>query len=118
MVRLTDGTTSPPTPNMPISGRIADLRIRDGGNLITIGALDLVDNAFAVPAATGCGHPAGRLDAAIDAGQGLPSPAGNDTLILNGSSALAVPTRSSPARSSQIGRKWAAIGAGVRTRGR
>ena len=91
MVSLTDGTTNPPPPNTPISGNIADLNVLDDGNLVTIGVLDLVDNAFAVPTANGCGHPAGRLDAAINARQGLPSPAGNNTLILNGSSALAEP---------------------------
>jgi hypothetical protein len=91
MVSLTDGTTSPPPPNTPISGNIANLDVVDNGNLVTIGVLDLVDNAFAVPAANGCGHPAGRLDGAINARQGLPSPAGNNTLILNGSSALALP---------------------------
>ena len=90
VVNLTDGTTSPPPPNTPISGNIANLDVLDDGNLVTIGVLDVVDNAFAVPAATGCGHPAGRLDGAINAQQGLPSPAGNDTLILNGSSALAL----------------------------
>ena len=89
VVNLTDGTTSPPLPNTPISGNIANLDVLDDGNLVTIGVLDLVDNAFAVPTANGCGHPAGRLDAAINARQGLPSPAGNNTLIINGSSALA-----------------------------
>ncbi len=90
-VSLTDGTTSPPPPNTPISGNIANLDVLDDGNLVTIGNLDLVDNAFAVPGASGCGHPAGRLDGAINARQGLPAPAGNNTLILNGSSALAEP---------------------------
>ncbi len=42
-----------------------------------------VDDAFAVPAATGCGILPGLLDFAVNAKQGLPSPAGANRLELN-----------------------------------
>jgi hypothetical protein len=40
------------------------------------------DDSFAVPGATGCGL-LGVLDAAVNLQQGLPSPAGNNNLVLN-----------------------------------
>jgi hypothetical protein len=40
------------------------------------------DNTFAVPGATGCG-PNGSLDAAVNAVVGLPSPSGNNHLVLD-----------------------------------
>jgi hypothetical protein len=91
VLNLTDGTTSPPPPNTPISGNIADLTVLDGGNLVTVGVLDLVDNAFAGPTANGCGS-GDALDALVNARAGLPSPAGTNTAILNGISALALPS--------------------------
>jgi hypothetical protein len=50
------------------------------------------DSTFAVPGATGCGpNGDGSLDAAVNAVVGLPSPAGNNHLVLDdASSALAV----------------------------
>jgi hypothetical protein len=44
------------------------------------------DNTFAVPAARGCGL-LGVLDPAVNLQQGLPSPAGNNNLVLNDASA-------------------------------
>lgn len=93
---LTVGTTDPPAPNEPITG--------DGGTLdsgpiagtdgaASIGAIGatLVDNAFAVPAATGCGPLGlGLLDPVINAKVGLPSPAGHNTAIIKSDSELAV----------------------------
>jgi len=40
------------------------------------------DSSFAVPAATGCG-PAGTADATINSRLGLPSPSGNNNVVLN-----------------------------------
>lgn len=47
----------------------------------------LTDDIFSVPAATGCG-PGGVADDAINATLGLPSPSGNNHLVLNGNDAL------------------------------
>jgi hypothetical protein len=87
VLSMTTGTTSPPPPNTPISGNFADLEFNDEFTNITIGVLDLVDNAFSAPGANGCGS-GGNLDSAVGAIVGLPSAAGNNTAILNGSSAL------------------------------
>jgi hypothetical protein len=67
-----DGTPNP-------SGRLARLT-----GLSTQG-----DDSFAVPAATGCGL-LGVLDPAVNAQQGLPSPAGNNNLVLNNASAAVI----------------------------
>jgi hypothetical protein len=79
---LTDGTTSPLAPNHPISGGLASLGFFFGFTLVTLHDLVLVDNSFAVPAASGCG-PAGSLDAAVNRKEGLPSAPGHNTVILD-----------------------------------
>lgn len=49
---------------------------------VTLSGGTLADNTFAVPGASGCG-PLGLADLAVDLKQGLPSPSGNNTLVLN-----------------------------------
>lgn len=79
---LTTGTTAPPPPNTPITGKVpgfgpdpSDPRI----SLVTDGVL--VDNAFAAPRARGCG-PHGALDRLVNRLADLPSPAGMNTAVL------------------------------------
>jgi hypothetical protein len=57
---------------------------------VVLAILDAVatDDTFSVPAATGCG-PRGVADAAINSLLGLPSPSGNNHLVLNGDSLFA-----------------------------
>lgn len=55
--------------------------------VLTITDSTLTDDIFSVPAATGCG-PGGVADDAINATLGLPSPSGNNHLVLNGNDAL------------------------------
>jgi hypothetical protein len=50
--------------------------------LVTLSGGTLEDNTFAVPGASGCG-PLGIADLAIDLKDGLPSPAGDNSLVLN-----------------------------------
>jgi hypothetical protein len=50
--------------------------------LVTLSGGTLEDSTFAVPGANGCG-PLGIADLAIDLKDGLPSPAGDNSLILN-----------------------------------
>jgi hypothetical protein len=58
--------------------------------LVSTGAVQ-GDDTFAVPGATGCG-PNGALDAAVNALVGLPSPSGNNHLVLeDATSALLLP---------------------------
>jgi hypothetical protein len=79
---LTTGTTSPPPPNQPISGKIAEVQAQDEFELLDINGSTFVDNAFAVPAANDCGgHLAFLLDPLIDATLGLPAPSGTNTVI-------------------------------------
>ncbi len=73
----TFGTTSPPPPNTPESGHVDSVE-HVGKELVIIGTV--VDNAFAAPAATGCG-PSGALDHVVNAVGGLPSPPGTNNAV-------------------------------------
>jgi hypothetical protein len=85
ILNLTTGTTSPPPPNKPISGNGGVLESNAEGDLLTISKNSLVDNSFAAPKAKGCGGFFSFLiDPIINAKLGLPSAAGSNTAILNG----------------------------------
>jgi hypothetical protein len=82
---LTVGTTHPPPPNEPITGKLGQIGAKDGFNFVEIIGHTQVDNAFSAPAATGCGGPLAFLvDPLIDSKIGLPSPAGYNTIIHTG----------------------------------
>jgi hypothetical protein len=86
-LQLTDGTTAPPAPNKPISGHFGtgSEEIEGGRELLRVSGNKLVDNAFSVPVAEGCGGLAAFLiDPILDAKLGLPSAAGKNTAILEG----------------------------------
>jgi hypothetical protein len=91
-LHLTTGTTSPPPPNQPLTGSLGTPKsvIEEGYELNKITDNTLVDNAFTVPPAEGCG---GRLayliDPRIDHTLGLESPAGRNTVILTGTHRIA-----------------------------
>jgi hypothetical protein len=86
VLHLTDGRTSPPAPTQPIQGSASLLEGRAKGKITRIAKVSLVDNDFAVPAASGCGGSlSAALDLVVDADIGLPSPAGSNTAIMNGS---------------------------------
>jgi hypothetical protein len=83
-LKLTTGTTSPPGPNKPISGKVGTISAKDGFEFLEITNNTLVDNAFSAPEASGCGGIFSFLiDPLIDAKLGLPSVAGNNTAIQN-----------------------------------
>jgi len=83
-LNLTTGTTSPPEPNKPISGKVGKIVFKDEFNFTEISANTLVDNAFAAPEATGCGGIfAFLVDPIINGKLGLPSAAGQNTAIQN-----------------------------------
>jgi AcrR family transcriptional regulator len=80
VLKLTVGTTSPPPPNKPITGHLA---FSGGDGFFRFKGV-LVDNMFAMPAATGCGGSISPLvDRAVNTQLGLPSAAGHNTQILN-----------------------------------
>jgi hypothetical protein len=82
---LTTGTTSPPEPNKPISGKIGTVELKDEFNLFVVKENTLVNNSFAAPKAEGCGGIFSFLiDPLVNGKLGLPSAAGHNTAILNG----------------------------------
>ncbi len=89
-LKLTTGTTSPPPPNQPITGDPGELEGRDEGKLLVDKENRLVDNSFAAPGANGCGGLFSFLvDPFVESIVGVPSPAGTNTAILEGSTYLA-----------------------------
>jgi hypothetical protein len=102
LLRLTDGVTSPPPPAKPITGRLGRFEEEvENASMTVVYDDSLVDNAFSVPGAEGCG---GRfsplLDPLLDAKLGLPSRAGRNSAILN-SSALRLALVEDIARSEE-----------------
>ncbi|MEO5878356.1 MAG: hypothetical protein ABIS86_11685 [Streptosporangiaceae bacterium] len=69
--------TNPPPPNTPIEGSPPEVVQDDPPVLKTT----VVDNAFSVPKASGCGAGLGLLDLAVNLYAGLPSAAGKNTAI-------------------------------------
>jgi hypothetical protein len=85
ILNLITGTTKPPAPNKPIKGKLGTVSSRAEGGILVISNNSLVDNSFAAPKASGCGGSFSSLiDPIINAKLGLPSAAGNNTAILNG----------------------------------
>jgi hypothetical protein len=85
VLNLTTGTTSPPAPNKPISGSPGTLTFDPEGTLFTISGNSLVNNSFPAPATNGCGGLAEFLIGPIvNSSLGVPSAAGHNTAILNG----------------------------------
>lgn len=86
VIDLTTGTTAPPPPNEPISGRVGKPEFNTAGTILTITEDRLVNNSYAAPGAEGCGSAtdSAEVDAAVDAGVGLPSAAGNNSAIITG----------------------------------
>jgi len=87
VLKLTDATTKPPAGTEPISGKVGTNEGRDKGRLLTFIDNTMVDNTFAVPAATGCGTNAllePIITAAVNADEGLPAEPGKSYAILTG----------------------------------
>jgi hypothetical protein len=85
VLHLTTGTTAPPFPGEPITGSRGTLESAGRSKIVKVKGNSLVDNDFAVPGATGCGGSLSPLlDAVVDAGIGIPSPAGTNTAVMSG----------------------------------
>ncbi|WP_036102452.1 hypothetical protein [Lysobacter capsici] len=105
VIKLQTGTTAPPLPNLPISGSPGTVTTvwTDEPNFIGYLQIDdtsLVDNSFAVPAASGCGNIAlglpiitpildALVSGAVNLKVGLPSAAGKNTAIMTGNASIA-----------------------------
>lgn len=86
VLHLTTGTTSPPLPFSPITGARGKIEGKAKGKIVAISGTSLVDNDFSVPGATGCGGSLSAVvDAAVDLDVGIPSPAGLNTAVMDGS---------------------------------
>lgn len=82
---LTTGATSPPPPNKPLSGKVGEINFEEEFTIVKIANNSLVNNSFAAPGAEGCGGIFSFLiDPAVDAELGIPSAAGTNTAILDG----------------------------------
>lgn len=81
---LTTGVTSPPGPNKPITGSTGSVFFREKAQIVELQDAIIVDNAWAAPAAKGCGGPllSALIDPIVNTTAGLPSAAGNNTSIL------------------------------------
>jgi hypothetical protein len=86
VLNLITGTTSPPSPNRPISGRVGTARFTERALLLT-GSVN-VENSFAVPGATECGLGLGLINSLVNLRLRLPSAAGNNSVIVNNDVAL------------------------------
>jgi hypothetical protein len=83
-LNLTTGTTSPNSPNKPITGKVGTLKQKEAFNFIEITENTLVNNEFSAPEASGCGGLfAFLIDPLINSKIGLPAPDGVNTAILN-----------------------------------
>jgi hypothetical protein len=90
---LTTGTTSPPSPNKPISGTSGEANTLEEGRITTLTGTRLVDNAWSAPAPEGCGGVfAFAIDPLIEATVGVPAAAGENTAILNNNIEIATTT--------------------------
>jgi hypothetical protein len=83
-LELTTGATSPAAPNKPIEGSAGKAESLGGGEILRQNGAKLVDNAWAAPAATGCGGVIAFLvDPIVNAQLGKMA-AGSNTAILTG----------------------------------
>jgi len=88
-LNMITGTTSPPAPNRPITGRVGTFT--DFGTYGAFVGNVNVDNSFSIPGATGCGIGLGLIDLAINAKLKLPSASGNNSITIANDIGLKAP---------------------------
>ncbi len=80
---LTTGKTNPPKPNEPITGKLGEFKFLEEGRILEVVGAELVDNAWAAPAASGCGGIFSFIiDPIVNSSSGLPSAAGKNSAKL------------------------------------
>lgn len=90
-LNLTTGTTSPPPPNTPVTGKNGEPVAVDDDTLEIQGSIHN-DNAFSVPIALDCGYLTGILvTTAVNLKLGLPSAAGRNALTITNNLFLRTP---------------------------
>jgi hypothetical protein len=81
--QLRPDATSPPPPNTSISGNPGEVEFLEEGRILKLFGVELVDNAWSAPSASGCGGILSFLvNPIINAQIGLPSAAGKNTTRL------------------------------------
>jgi hypothetical protein len=90
-LNLTTGVTSPPAPNKAITGSAGTHEVKEAGNLVLYKGDSLVENAFSVPGAKGCGAGVYKeiIGPLLNMKYGLPSAGGHNTAIFKGTSEFA-----------------------------
>lgn len=90
---LTTGFTNPPPPNKQIRGSGGEVELTEEGRILNIAEAVLVENAWAAPAASGCGGLFSFIiDPIVNASSGLPAAAGKNTAILKNALTVATAT--------------------------
>lgn len=86
MWRLTTGTSSPPPPTKPLHGTVGEVTFPEEEVLLQLENVELVDNSWSAPHASGCGGPIVELliNPIIDGQVGLPAAAGVNESVLKG----------------------------------
>jgi hypothetical protein len=84
-------------------------------NSINLSGANVADSTFAVPAARNCGL-FGLIDSVVNARQGLPSPAGENSLVLENTGfklgGFANPRAYVPTQGQQLADRWHAAASG------
>jgi hypothetical protein len=85
-LNLTEGTTNPPLPNKPITGKQAEFAEHPTTGVTTLKNATAVDNSFAAPGANGCtltlfGFIPISINGLVNSQSGLPSPAGTNETV-------------------------------------
>ena len=85
-LHLTTGTTSPPPPNTPISGKEGELGYSEATSILTLNNATFVDNSFSAPGASGCvltlfGFIPISINGLVNTQSGLPAPAGTNETV-------------------------------------
>jgi len=100
-LNLIEGTTSPPPPNKPISGKAPEFGFDEATEVLSFKNGKYVDNSFAAPGASGCtltlfGFIPVPLNGAVNLASGLPAAAGTNETVQNIDIELAPVTRVYP----------------------
>jgi hypothetical protein len=87
---LTTGKTSPPVGTSPLTGSAGEAEFKEEATLLQLNKMKLVENNWSAPTASGCGGVLSFLvNPIINAQIGLPTAAGKNAAILEGTSDLA-----------------------------
>jgi hypothetical protein len=95
-LHLTTGTTSPPPPNKPITGKTPEHSFDGATGIFHQKNGTFVDNSFSAPGASGCvltlfGFIPVSINGLVDSASGLPAAAGTNETVQNFNTELAVP---------------------------